>query len=486
MQTLKNNGSHQILKYRKDIDSLRAFAILLVLSYHFFPKTFKSGFIGVDIFFTISGFLISSIIFKEIHNNSFLFLEFYKRRIRRIFPCLLLVIFSTYIFGFLFLFRTEFFSLNRHILGATTFSSNFLLLNEAGYFDLASLHKPLIHLWSLAIEEQFYIFMPLCLFLLAKFSSKNFLIFLIFFTLLSLILNAFQVFSNKSEWAFYFPLSRAFEFLIGTISAYLVIYKSRLIDSLNRNFFSLLGALLLGASIFVITGNDNFPGFYVLLPTIGAAFVIIGGPHSFLGRSILSNKLLIFIGLISYPLYLWHYPILSFTFILKNGVVSIVDKLLILIASLILATFTYFLIEKPIKKGQSLTFITNLLLFLMAIIFSISLSIIFLPGIIKGENLFVNSTRNNTSSIFTLYQNKIIQARNEFPNFSHKTFTEPYERIVWAGRSNVLRSGVCDLGSKQAYLDRSSICDLVDETKKNIIVLGDSGAADAWGIFSKA
>src|SRR5450830_2138955 len=174
-------------KYRPDIDGLRAIAVLSVIIFHAFPSLLKGGFIGVDIFFVISGFLISTILFSSLEKDQFSFAEFYARRVKRIFPALLLVLLSCYIFGYFVLFADEYRQLGKHIAGGAGFISNFVLWDESGYFDTTAEIKPLLHLWSLGVEEQFYIFWPLILWVLAK-QRLNFLAALLVFTALSFAL----------------------------------------------------------------------------------------------------------------------------------------------------------------------------------------------------------------------------------------------------------------------------------------------------------
>ena len=205
-------------KYRPDIDGLRAIAVLSVLGFHAFPAQFKAGFIGVDIFFVISGFLISSIIFENLARGSFSFLEFYGRRIKRIFPALALVLFTSFTFAWFALFADEFAQLGKHMAAGAAFVSNFALWQEAGYFDNAAESKPLLHLWSLAIEEQFYIFWPLLVWATWK-RKWLFITILITLLIVSFGINLHFVRVDRAT-AFFFPGSRVWELLIGVVLAY--------------------------------------------------------------------------------------------------------------------------------------------------------------------------------------------------------------------------------------------------------------------------
>jgi peptidoglycan/LPS O-acetylase OafA/YrhL len=349
-------------KYRADIDGLRAVAILLVVFFHAF--NLRGGFIGVDIFFVISGFLISTIIFNNLDSGNFSFREFYARRVKRIFPALILVLSFCLIFGWFVLFDQEYRQLGYHVFRGSIFIINFQLLRESGYFDNAAELKPLLHLWSLSVEEQFYIIWPLILFIVYKVKSKpkskpksklfvtSVIIFISSF--------AFSVFSvrHNSSGAFYLPYSRFWEMMMGAILAYYNIYKANSFNNFKnkigaerlQNFLSSLGAILIVIGVLTIR-RDSFPGEWALLPTFGAAF-IIAGKDGWFNKNILQNKILIWFGLISYPLYLWHWPLLSFAKIIEDGNLSFLLRSIIVVFSIILAWLTYYFVEKPIRFGK--------------------------------------------------------------------------------------------------------------------------------------
>jgi peptidoglycan/LPS O-acetylase OafA/YrhL len=360
-------------KYRADIDGLRALAVLSVVGFHAFPSLMRSGFIGVDVFFVISGFLISSIIFENLERNSFSFLDFYARRIRRIFPALILVLLACYCLGWIALLADEFKQLGKHIAGGTGFVSNLVLRNESGYFDNAAATKPLLHLWSLGIEEQFYVIWPLLLWLTwqLRLSVVTSLIALAAF---SFGLNIGKV-GNDAVAAFYTPQTRFWELMVGSLLAYMTLHQesellawlkeqlSRLLslfsprlttaalDVRARNSLSSFGIMLIAASAFVITGNRQFPGWWALMPTLGAGLVISGGPDAWLNRRILSCRTMIWLGLISYPLYLWHWPLLSFERIIEGEAPSLELRTATVLISVVLAWLTYIFLERPIRFG---------------------------------------------------------------------------------------------------------------------------------------
>lgn len=358
---------NQHITYRADIDGLRAFAVLAVVIFHAFPSTLRGGFVGVDIFFVISGYLISSIIFKSLDKGGFSFTEFYARRIRRIFPALILVLISCLIVGWFSLMAVEYQSLGKHVAAGLGFVQNIILFGESGYFDTASELKPLLHLWSLGIEEQFYLVFPVLALLLWRVRSFA-LYFLLLVVLLSFSLSVYEV-RVSPEAAFYLPAGRAWELLVGSLLAYESLYNkvglARIggklalsnssigyISKIVRDLGSLLGFLLLVASLVTIYKGRPFPGSWALAPVIGSALIILSGPSAWLNRHLFSSRAMVWLGLISYPLYLWHWPILSFLKIISADTPSQTDILLAVLLSVVLAWLTYILIEKRFRGGM--------------------------------------------------------------------------------------------------------------------------------------
>lgn len=358
------------LNYRPDIDGLRALAILGVVLYHAFPTGIPGGFIGVDIFFVISGYLISCIILDGIQQQTFSFTSFYSRRIRRIFPALFVVLAVTYAFGWVVLFPTEFKQLAEHIAAGAGFAANFLLMHESGYFETTSDIRPLIHLWSLAVEEQFYLVYPFLIWTLHRFGIN--IRTAIWVCLLgSFGLNILGLDGNPTK-LFFAPQMRFWELMVGAaIASYQKFDWSVKSDSrswllgpmrprvsmhlLPQNISdraSLLGFVLAVGSMFFIQSGESFPGWWALLPTSAAALIILAGPHGILNRAVLSNRAMVSLGLISYPLYLWHWPLFSFSNLIASSIPPVYITLTVLLASCLLAYLTYQLLEKRIRfKG---------------------------------------------------------------------------------------------------------------------------------------
>lgn len=350
-------------KYRPDIDGLRAVAIISVVIYHYFPKLLPGGFVGVDVFFVISGFLITRILLSSHEKNRFSLLEFYIRRIRRIFPALVLVLVATMLFGWLVLPPEEFSQLNLHTAAGAGFLQNFILWQESGYFDTASESKPLLHLWSLAVEEQFYIIWPLLTALAWKLRWR-FLRIAALLAFLSFIANIYLVSGNPGA-AFYLPFSRFWELIVGGVLACL-FQHSRESLVLNRTVFSMAGPLLLLTGFALIDRSRSFPGWWVLLPTIGASFVILS-ERSWFNENVLASRPMVWIGQISYPLYLWHWPLLAFTSIAEVHA-SKGLRLLGIAISVCLAWLTYKFVEKPLRFGSKPRTKAALLMLIMGLI----------------------------------------------------------------------------------------------------------------------
>lgn len=336
-------------KYRPDIDGLRAIAILAVVIFHAAPTKLSGGFIGVDIFFVISGYLISTIIYSSLEHDRFSILEFYVRRVRRIFPSLLLVMTAVLAFGWISLFADEYELLGKHTSGGAGFISNLMLWGESGYFDKETELKPLLHLWSLGIEEQFYLLWPLLLVFFRQ-RKSSFLWVTVAIAVVSFAINIYWV-SDHSESAFYLPVSRFWELMVGGVLAYLVLHWPQRVVR-HAHIQSFLGLILLLVGLVALNKFLAFPGWWALLPTLGTFLLISAGPDTWINKKILSNKLMVGIGLISYPLYLWHWPLLSFANVIEGKMYPRELKFGLVVAAFVLAWLTYRFVERPFRNNQ--------------------------------------------------------------------------------------------------------------------------------------
>ena len=345
------------LAYRKDIDGLRAVAVSLVVAFHVYPRAVTGGFTGVDVFFVISGFLITGLIVSGLREGNLSFAEFYARRIRRIFPTLATVLAASLAAGWFLLFPSDYANLAKHVAGGAAFVANFTLLQDTGYFDLPAESKPMLHLWSLGIEEQFYILWPALLWLAWR-RPRGPLVLAGAMLAGSLAWNLW-VTPHDAVAAFFLPTTRSWELMLGCVLALVLAADSTQAmagparRALLRDAASVAGATAIVLGAVLITGSA-FPGWRALVPTLGAALLIAAGPGALVNRRILSRPALVHVGLISYPLYLWHWPILAFLRHAWFGRPSDIVRIGGVAVAVALAELTYRWVETPIRRGSAL------------------------------------------------------------------------------------------------------------------------------------
>ena len=351
------NAAPKADSYRADIDGLRAVAVLSVLLFHAFPRWLPGGFVGVDIFFVISGFLISAILMHEIETKRFTIWRFYARRIRRILPALLLMLTACGVAGWYLLFDVEFARLSGFSLAGLLSAGNIGNLKNSGYFDDAADLTPLLHLWSLGVEEQFYLVWPLLL-LLSRGANRarNLLIVVLTTIAVSFALNVALLGSHPSA-TFYLPFTRMWELAIGALLAWWNMFGRARAASLDaslvrmKDWLGVGGIALLAAAVGLINSQRAFPGWWAILPTLGAALSIAAGPSAWCNRKLLAARPLVLLGLISYPLYLWHWPLLSFARIVSPHELSSGLLAILLGSAVVLAWLTYRFVETPIRHA---------------------------------------------------------------------------------------------------------------------------------------
>lgn len=338
-------------KYRPDVDGLRALAVLPVLLYHA-RLGCTGGFVGVDVFFVISGFVISSLILKEVAAGTFSMVNFWERRIRRIMPALSLVVVAVLTAGWLFDLPEDFQTLAKSVMAQALMAANFFFWKGGNYFDPGVETKPLLHTWSLAVEEQFYLLFPLLLTLMIRVRPATWRRWILGGAVVSLILSIVWSYSSHNQRvAFYLLPARAWELLIGAL---LAIYSGRF--SASRPVGETCGFAGLGLiawSVLFYDESTRFPGLAALAPCLGAAMIIASSETrtSIVGR-LLSLKPLVFIGLVSYPLYLWHWPLLVFSKYLFAYELSAGIRILLLLASLLLAVLSWKFFEMPFRQRR--------------------------------------------------------------------------------------------------------------------------------------
>ncbi|KZX51349.1 hypothetical protein A3709_11065 [Halioglobus sp. HI00S01] len=334
--------NQSIDNYRPDIDGLRAFSIIAVLIYHAFPTWLPGGFVGVDVFFVISGYLITRIILGEIADSGFSLAGFYRRRVQRIFPPLIPVLIFCLALGYFALLPAEYAQLGKHTAAASTFVPNLVFWAEAGYFDVDSKLKPLLHLWSLGVEEQFYLAWPLILLAGARLGmNTGLLIAILLATSFSLGITG----DSDRAASFFLPHYRAWELLVGALLAWQQMRGHARELGIAA---AAPGLLLLLAAVSLISAQRTFPGWWAWLPTAGAALVIASGAHNACNRW-LGHRALVFVGKISFPLYLWHWPLLSFARIMEDGEPSPILRSAAVLLAVALAWASYRWVETPLR-----------------------------------------------------------------------------------------------------------------------------------------
>jgi len=367
------NGAR--LSYQPHIDGLRGIAVIAVVSFHAFPTAVPGGFLGVDVFFVISGFLISTILYSDFsrHGTSAASVvgNFYSRRVRRIFPSLIIVLLAVLLASYVLLLPSELVRLSKTLILSACFGLNIFLAGVSDYFNTDSLSNPLLNLWSLGVEEQFYLVWPLVVWMMLRF-RVGLLPIVVFLAAGSFFLN---VHKYESDWvrAFYLPQTRLWELMVGAAAAALTKGSSENGPNGKRaailspsgfewragslrpwvsSLLTVVGCALISVSLRVIRNDMGLPNGWSLLPTLGAALVVCSGGMGWVNRRLLSNRILVWVGLISYPLYLWHWPLLSYSRILAERPDSLPAKMAVVSLSVVLAWLTYVLVEKPIRGAK--------------------------------------------------------------------------------------------------------------------------------------
>ncbi|MDD4964251.1 MAG: acyltransferase family protein [Gallionella sp.] len=463
--------------YRPDIDGLRAVAILSVVIFHAFPIVLRGGFVGVDIFFVISGFLISSIIFGSLQRNDFSFVEFYAHRIKRIFPALIIVLVASYTFGWFALLPDEFKQLGKHIAASAGFVQNFVLWKEAGYFDEASELKPLMHLWSLAIEEQFYLIYPLLIWGAWRLRF-NVLTVIGVLGIISFGLNITGVQKDVVE-TFFAPQTRFWELLTGALLAYFQFFKrvhftewlqtvTTQQDERLNTLLSIAGGLLILVAIFGFCKAMLFPGWWALLPVIGAFLLILAGADAWVNRKILANRLLVFIGIISYPLYLWHWSLLSFVRIIEEETPSRRMRVIALALSFLFAWLTYHLVEKPLRFGPKTVSKIVTLCTLMIVI-------TFIGYITFQHNGFPSRLSPSIGSQNEQFQNKSTKScQSGYPNFA--SFRCPGTKIS--------KPTILLLGDSHSMSLHAGLLEAINDSTDNVLTFAGWGCLPFFNVAS--
>jgi len=483
-------------RYRSDIDGLRALAIILVVGYHFYPRRFSGGFVGVDVFFVISGFLITQVILKEMVEGNFRLMHFFSRRILRLFPSLIVLLLCLASFCWLTFTASEYAALGKHLAGSAAYISNFLLWLEAGYFDESALRKPLLHMWSLAIEEQYYLVWPILLPVLFG-RARWCLPVILLIGAASFALNA--VYAGRSDGlAFYMPYTRAWELLIGAtlaVSQMTVSFENRRGETflargdfklkqilkrfpvLARDFPSAIGLALIVIAAFTLNEHTRYPGFAALLPVAGTFLLIGAGAGSRINTGFLSHPLLVWIGLISYPLYLWHWPLLSVSATLISEFPSRGLRAALLLLAILLAWASCKFVEMPVRKGAGLLTTMGLLC-----------GVIFIGA--AGLAILAGSGLPNRGAIAGYDErNKAYESRLKELDFSFKKYPtalckENFPDSGWCLYAADRNATIALIGDSHAHHFYPGLARVFAQEGENLALLGSAGCPPLLGIVS--
>jgi len=438
-------GHDTALKYRPDIDGLRAVAVLSVLFFHTGIAWFRGGFVGVDIFFVISGYLISLVIHDRVVAGDFSFGAFYERRVRRIFPAFFAAVSFTAALSYLYLMPRSLHDFSWSLLTALLSASNFYFMVNSGYFDPPAAGQPLLQTWSLAVEEQFYLFLPVLIVLSARMWRDGVRRVIAVVAVVSLIVSAASV-AAYPEAAFYMLHTRAWELLLGAMVSLRIVPE--IVPAWQRNLASLLGLGLIAFALLFFSPSTPFPGGAALVPCAGAALIIAAGRN---GASLVGGALALppvrFIGLISYSLYLWHWPVVVFqksdAFLIEGPLWT--GKAAIIVASLLAGAVSWRFIELPFRR---MSFLTRRQLFL---------------------------TAGAGAAVMAAEVALLLAAPPRFP-------PEVVAVAAYLGDpGRHLRHGTCFISSNYSYRDYDrELCRTTAVGKKNYLLLGDSHAAHLW------
>ena len=452
IKNLLNLSREKLVKkssFRPDIQGLRAFAVLIVVIYHINSKWLPGGFIGVDVFFVISGYLIIGQILRRIEDKKFNLIEFYAHRIKRLYPAFFVMSVFTTIFAFIFFLPSEFGNYVRSLISSYLYVSNFYFYSKSGYFDSEMQGSPLLHTWSLSVEEQFYLFIPLILVTFSKFFKvKVILPFLFFIGILSFLYSLYLT-SVNTNLAFFASYTRFWQFIIGGLVSLLVI-KNTLPNKLKA-LSSALSLMVLVASSFLLK-HDDFPGIKALFPTLATAIFLVSSDSGQQVYKLVSNRFSVFLGNISYSLYLWHWPIIIFYIFYNGKSLGKLDSAIVFVLSVLVGCFSYYFVEEKVRKSK----VTGNQLFKI----SFSTSLVFLA--LAATTSHFNFNRFSDQQIH--YES--------FLNYDDKEY----------------RRDICFLAQRNSDVTwfNRDVCIESAPNKYNIALIGDSHAAHWYSALSKS
>jgi len=434
------------MQYRREIDGLRALAVIPVIFFHAGFSTFSGGYVGVDVFFVISGYLITSLILAEKQAGTFSLMRFYERRARRILPALFLVMFACLPFAWLWLLPGDLNNFSESLVAVSVFSSNLLFYLKSGYFATAAELKPLLHTWSLAVEEQYYVLFPIFLLLTWRLGKRWIIALLASVAIISLAAAQWGSLTHPAFTFFLLP-TRGWEILVGAFVAFYLFKhdKSHIINENLAQAFGVIGLLLIAYAVFAFDKETPFPSFYALIPTIGTALIILyATEQTFVGR-LLGSKPLVGIGLISYSAYLWHQPIFAFA---RQRSYNEPSKLLLValaLAAIVLAFLSWKYVETPFRNRRR---IKRSYVFVFGALCS---------ALFVGIGLVGHLTKG--------FVGRLSPSQREILSYGTYDIKTLY------------REHVCFLDPEQGYTEFSDQCKGINPTSASALIWGDSFAA---------
>jgi peptidoglycan/LPS O-acetylase OafA/YrhL len=451
------------LKYRAEIDGLRALAVVPVILFHAGFELFSGGFVGVDVFFVISGYLITTILIEDIENKRFSIVNFYERRARRILPALFFVMLVCLPFAWMWMLPSQMKDFSQSLVAVSLFASNILFWRESGYFAAAAEEKPLLHTWSLAVEEQYYVLFPIFLILAWRFGKNRVFWMIVVMAAISLLLSEWG-WRNKATANFYLAPTRAWELFSGSIAAFVV----QKYGVQKNNLLSLVGLVAIIFSIFFYDEATPFPSIYALVPVLGVVLLVLYANKETIAAKLLSTKGFVGIGLISYSAYLWHQPLFAFARIRSLEYPSLLLFSLLSLTSLVLAYFSWRYVEKPFRDKNAIS---------RTQIFSISLVLI---TSFSAAGLGGYFYHNQFESIWLERQTPEVRSIYEVLNKENPSTSN------WGAKSETIQEiGSCVFNVRELSSDvETRIVECREQHGKGLLVLGDSHAIDLFGVIA--
>lgn len=422
------------MKYRAEIDGLRALAVLPVILFHAGFELFSGGFVGVDVFFVISGYLITTILIQELDNKRFSIVSFYERRARRILPALFFIMLVCIPFAWLWMLPSQMKDFSESLLAVSLFSSNILFWLESGYFEAATEEKPLLHTWSLAVEEQYYLLFPVFLIFAWRFGKNKALWMIVFMAAISLLISEWW-WRDKVNANFYLAPTRAWELLAGSIAAFIVQMQG----VKKNNALALLGLVAIVFSIFFYDETTPFPRVYALIPVLGVVLLVLFAHKETIVAKVLSTKAFVGVGLISYSAYLWHQPIFAFARIKMFEHPSSLLMIILSALSVFLAYFSWRFIEQPFRLHQKIH--KNVIFFSSILGIFLFITIGYLGYSSDGYKSYLLNDQK-IELVDSIERSSLPNCQNRIEKCSEFNFSKDRRNIILLGDSNAYHFSV--------------------------------------------